>query len=173
MEKNKKLINILEAIAMITFGVLVAIFGIRTFDIYFGVVFLVAGVAFLVAAIVGFAKLRLLSFILVLGFTACTTLGIAILANQISLGILVVILVYLIIALGAALIMFGIYSAIKLNLFYGIGQIVIGALLLTAGILYLTVPEFAVAFWIIVGVMIAIYGVLFLVMAITEKSLQK
>ena len=85
MDKNKKLINVLESVAMIALGVCVAIFGFRTFDMYFGIVFLIAAVGFLVAAIVGVSKLRLLNFGFLFAFTALTTFGVVILLNQFSL----------------------------------------------------------------------------------------
>ena len=173
MDKNKKLVNILEAVAMIVFGVLVAIFGFKTFDIYFGIVFIVAAVGFLVAAIVELTKMKILSFSLLFAFCALLIFGIVILLNQFSLYYMVIVLVYLIIAFGGALIMFGSYSAAKVNVFYGIGQIVLGAIAVTVGILYLLVPEFNVAFWIIAGVIIALYGVLMLVLAATNKKLVK
>ena len=173
MDKNKKLVNILESVALIAFGVLVAIFGFRTFDIYFGIVFIVASVGFLVASIVELTKFKTLSFGLLFAFTALMTFGVVILMNQFSLIYMVTVLVYLVIAFGGALIIFGAYSAAKVNGFYGIGQIVLGAVMITVGILYLLVPEFNTAFWIIVGVLIALYGVLALVMSLTGKSLTK
>ena len=80
------------------------------------------------------------------------------------------VLVHLLIALGGALIIYGAYAAVKINGFYGVGQIVLGAAAVTVGVLYLLVPEFNMAFWIIVGVLIAVYGVLLLVAALTNKK---
>ena len=170
---DKKLINVIEAIAMIALGVFVAIFGFRTFDMYFGIVFLVAAVGFLVAVMVGLSKFKVLHFGLLFAFTALTTFGVIILMNQFSLYYMVIVLVYLLIALGGALIIYGAYAAAKVNGFYGAGQIVLGAAAVTVGVLYLLVPEFNVAFWIIVGVLIAVYGVLLLVAALTNKKLAK
>jgi hypothetical protein len=155
---------------MIALGVCVAIFGFRTFDMYFGIVFLVAAVGFLAAAIVGVSKYRILHFGLLFAFTALTTFGVIILMNQFSLYYMVIVLVYLLIALGGALVIYGVYAIGKINGFYGIGQIVLGAVAITIGILYLLVPEFGVAFWIIVGVLIAVYGVLLLVNALIDKK---
>ena len=86
---------------------------------------------------------------------------------------MVIVLVYLLIALGGALVIYGAYSAAKINGFYGIGQIVLGAVAITIGILYLLVPEFNAVFWIIVGVLIAVYGVLLLITALAGKKLAK
>ena len=173
MDKNKKLNNVLEAIAMIAFGVCVAIFGFRTFDIYFGIVFLVAAVGFLAAAIVVLSKTGVLDFGLVLGFTALTTFGVIILINRFDLYFVVIALVYLLIAFGGALIIYGCYSISKKYTVYGVGQILLGAIAITVGILYLLVPEFRTAFWIIAGVLIAVYGVLLLITALSGKKLIK
>ena len=173
MDKNRKLVNVLEAVAMMLFGVLVAIFGFKTFDIYFGIVFIVAAAGFLVAAIVELSKAKILSFSLLFAFTALLVFGIVILLNRFSLYYMVIVLVYLIIAFGGALVMFGSYSAAKVSVFYGIGQIVLGAIAITVGILYLLVPEFNVAFWIIAGVIIALYGLLMLVLTLSDKKLSK
>ena len=173
MEKNKKLVNVIEAIAMIAFGVLVAIFGFRTFDMYFGIVFIVAAVGFLIAAIFGVSKVGLLHFGTLFAFTACTTFGVIILMNIFSLYYMVIVLVYLLIALGGALIIYGGYAIAKVSGFYGLGQIVLGAVAVTVGILYLLVPEFNTAFWIILGIVVAIYGVLMLVTAVSGKKLNK
>ncbi len=168
--ENKKLISILEAVGTIAFGILVAIFGFRTFDYYFGIVFLVASFAALVAIIVGLVKYRTLAFGLCLVFSATLVFGITIITRYLSLGYLLYVLVLLFIAFGGALMFFGIYTAAKTNLFYGIGQIVVGALSVTVGVLFLTVPAFNQAFWIIVGILIAIYGVFYLVSALTNKK---
>lgn len=173
MDKNKKLVNVLESVALIVFGVLIAIFGFRTFDIYFGIVFLVGALGFLVAAIVELSKYKTLSFSPLFLFCALLIFGVVILLGHFSLYYMVIILVYLVIAFGGALIIFGAYAAAKVNAFFGIGQIVLGAVMVTVGVLYLLVPEFNTAFWIIVGVLVAVYGVLSLVMVATGKSLTK
>ena len=171
MESNKKLINILEASIMIALGVLIAIFGIGAVDLYFGIVFLVTAAVALAAIIVGLAKYKLLVFGLIFAFCACLVFGIALLTHYLSLGVLVDILVFLVIAMGGALIFYGTFVLVKVNVFFGLGQIVLGALAVTAGILYLFVPEFRVAFWIIVGVLVALYGVVLLVAAIANKQI--
>ena len=77
---------------------------------------------------------------------------------------------YLLLGLGIALILYGLFVALRKNLFYGVGQIVVGAVLATLVIIFLTVPEFAHAFWIIVGVVLAIYGALLLVFTLIDKD---
>lgn len=168
---NKKLLGILEGTATIALGVLVAIFGGQTvLDIYFGVLFIVAGATFLTFAIVGLTRTGILRFLLVFLAFAFLTVGIVLVIRHYSLGELVRLLVYLLIAAGGALIAYGAYTIVKFNVFYGVGQIVIGAAAITVAVLYLTIPEFYTWFWIIVGVLVAIYGVVLLVMAILSKD---
>ena len=168
---NKKLLTILEAVATIVLGVLIAIFGIGTLNVYFGVVLVISAAAFLAIAIIGLSKTGLLSFGATFSFTTLLTFGIVLLLNRVSLGYIFYLLAFLVVALGGALAIFGVFTMVKFNLFYGLGQLVLGALAIVVGILYLTVPEFHVAFWIIVGVLVSLYGVLLLITAITNKKL--
>lgn len=175
MEKatSKKIFGIIEGVVIIALGVLVAIFGIRTLNLYFGILFVVAAAAFLVIGLVEIIKLKRLSFTSCLGFAAFLVLGISILAYYLNFEFIVEIVSLLVIAVGGALIFFGVYTAIVFNVFYGVGQIVLGALAATMGILYITVPGFRTAFWIVVGILIALYGVIYLIEAIAGKKLIK
>ena len=168
---SKKALNILEGIGTIVLGVLIAVFGgLAVLDIYFGILFLVAGVALLVFHVVEVSKTKTFLFTIVfLGF-ALALIGTFLLAGLLSFGLFIQLFVILLIAAGAALVVLGCSYLVRKNTFYGVGQIVIGLLAITFGILYLTVPEFRVAFWIVVGVMVAVYGVLLLAYALTEKK---
>ena len=170
---NKKVVGILEGVVTVVLGVLIAIFGINTLDLYFGIVFVATAALFLILAVVALAKTGVLPFGLVLPFTVFLTFGIFILTNHLSLAIVVYLLVIFIIALGGALIFYGAYVAAKINAIYGIGQITVGILSVVVAVLYLTVPEFYKAFWIIVGVLVALYGVLLIVGEATNKKLVK
>ena len=64
----------------------------------------------------------------------------------------------------------GEFNMARISTFYGVGQMVIGLLAITFGVLYLTVPQFQVAFWIVVGVMVAVYGVLLTASALASKK---
>lgn len=173
MKDNKKLFAILESVAVIALGVLLAIFGFRTVDLYFGIMFIVAAVAFLSIVVAYLVKSKEMPFGPLLGFSSALVFGILILLSRFSLAFLFDVFVLLIIAFGGALLIYGIYLMVKGATVYGVGQLVIGILLFVSGILYLTVPDFRVAFWIIVGVLVAIYGVLLLVEAIAGKKLTK
>ena len=168
---NKTLIGVLEGIVAIVVGVLVAIFGGQAvLDIYFGVLFLIAGVILMIFAITILAKTKLLNFVLVFLSFVGLVIGSFLLAKYYSVGYLVYTLVLLIIAAGGALIFHGVYAITKKLVFAGIGEIVVGAASITVGILYIFVPEFHVAFWIVVGVLVALYGVIILVTALLNKN---
>ena len=171
---KEKLANVLEAIVIIAFGIIIAVFGGGTaLDLYFAIVALVAGVVLLVVNIYSLAKVKELNFALTFLSCALITVGVAILAKKLSFAVLIPLMAVLLLGLGIALILYGVFVAVRKNLFYGVGQIVIGAVLATLVIIFLTVPEFAQAFWIIVGVVLAIYGVLLLIFTLVGKNEKK
>ena len=171
---SKKLLTILEGAATVVLGVLVAIFGGQeVMDIYFGVLFIVAGAGLLAFSIVGLVRTKVLAFPLLFASFAALLLGSFLLARYYSFGYFVYTLILLIIAAGGALVFYGVYTAVKFNVFYGVGQAVVGAAVATLGILYLSIPEFYKVFWIIVGVIVALYGIAIIVSAFLsncEKS---
>ena len=59
---------------------------------------------------------------------------------------------------------------LKKDILAGICQIIIGAATIVLSILFLTVEEFRNIFWIIVGVVVAVYGVLVIVTALLNKK---
>ena len=169
-ETKLRFTNIIQAIFIIILGVIIAISGGgAALDIYLGVSFLVGGVALFVLAVVALANTKVLPFGLTFLGCALLTLGIATLANWLSFGLLIALVVYLIIALGAALVIHGVVILCQKNTVMGVGEVVMGLIMITLGILYLTVPEFQVAFWIIIGILVAVYGVYSLVIAIAKK----
>lgn len=169
--KKQKIINILEAILIIVLGVLTAVSGGgAALDLYIAIVSLVAGVAVAVLTIVKLNETRVLDF---LGtFLACTLIVIAsvMFAGRLSFGIIIVLLVYALIGLGGALIFHGIYLLTKKANVPATVEIVSGVIFMTLAILYLTIQEFATAFWIVVGVFIALYGIYALIFAIINKE---
>ena len=168
---SQKLLNIIEGALVVALGVLIAIFGGQeVMDIYFGVMFIIAGAGLLAFAIVGLVKTNILSFAVTFFAFAALLLGTFLVARYYSFGYLVYTLILLIIAAGGALIFKGVYTIVKYSVVYGIGQIVIGAAAITLGVLYLTVPEFYTVFWIVVGVLVALYGTFMIVGAILAKQ---
>ncbi len=168
---NKKLITVLEGAITLTIGVLIAIFGIQTvLDLYFGILFLVGGVVLLVIEFVRLIKNGKMVFSGLLLGCALTAIGGCLLGHHLSLGVLIGVIVILTIAFGGALMIFGIFTLLKINKALGIGQILIGFLASLMGVLYLTVPGFAQAFWIVIGILIAIYGAFIIVYTLVKKK---
>ena len=163
---NKKLLTIIEGAVAVTLGILIAVFGgIQTLGTYFGILFIISGALALVLAFVALFKTQVLGFGGLFIGGAFVALGTALLIHPELFGFIVYIVALLVIAAGAALAVYGVFTIVKHSLFYGIGQIVVGLLAITVAVLFLKVPEFNVAFWIIVGVLVAVYGVFLIVSA--------
>lgn len=168
---DKKLSTIIEGVVLVVLGILVAIFGATTvLDIYFGILFLVFGVALTVLAIVKLAKTKELEFSTTFLASALLVIGSSLLAGFLTFGVLINVIVLLLIALGAGLVFYGVFTLVKKETFAGIFQIVIGVVLVVLASLYLAIPEFRTAFWIIVGIVMALYGVLTIVSAFLTKK---
>ena len=171
---KEKLAGILEAVVIIAFGIIIAVCGGGTaLDLYFAIVSLVAGAILLVVNVYTLIKVKELNFALTFLSCALITIGIAILAEKLSFAVLIPLMAFLLLGLGIALILYGLFVALRKNLFYGVGQMVVGAVLVTLIILFLTFPEFAQAFWIILGVVLALYGALLLIFTIVGKPEKK
>ena len=63
-----------------------------------------------------------------------------------------------------ALVLYGIYTMLaKKNTFYGLVQVIMGIIIAVLAILFLAIEDFRTAFWIIVGIVVVVYGVLALI----------
>ena len=168
---NKKLITVLEGAITLTVGILIAIFGIQTvLDLYFGILFLVGGVVLLVIELVRLIKNSEMNFGGLFLGCALTAIGGCLLGHHLSLGVLIGVIVILTIAFGGALMIFGIFTLLKINKALGAGQIIIDFLAALMGVLYLTVPGFAQAVWIVVCILIAIYGAFIIIYTLVKKK---
>lgn len=160
---NKKVTTIVEAAVLFILGILVAIYGGGTvLDKYFGVVCLVLGGALAILAIVLLATKRPLAPAVVLGGGALIGLGVGIFTEWFTIAPLINALVLVVLGGGAGLILYGIYTLTRGRdlVPMGIAQIVIGAVAVLIASLYLAIPDFRKAFWIIVGILMAVYAVL-------------
>ena len=169
---NKKVLNIIEGALTVVLGILVAVFGgLAVMNIYFGVLLVVFGAGLAAFAIYTLVKTKVVTFLSI--FLACVALlfGIVLLAGYYSLDYLLQTLLLVVIAAGGALIFYGVYSIAKRRVFLGVGQIVVGASAIALGVVYIVVPEFRVVFWIIVGCLIAVYGLLVVIFALLDKEL--
>ena len=169
---KEKLLQIIEGLIIIALGVIIAVFGGGTaLDIYFGIVCLVGGVALAVLNIVTLVKAKVLDFGATFLGCALLVVGIALFTDFLSFAALINLVVLLIMGLGIALVLYGLYSMLlKKDILAGICQIIIGAATIVLSILFLTVEEFRNIFWIIVGVVVAVYGVLVIVTALLNKK---
>ena len=159
---DKKIMTIVEGAALIVLGILLAIFGGQAvLDVYFGIIFVIAGVLFLAVCIIGLLKTKELIFGFVFAAAAFLLFGIFLLTKYYSFAAFVYAIILLIIAGGIALFLFGIWSLIRVSLFLGIGQMVVGAAVATLGFCYIFIPEFYATFWIIAGIIVALYGVFY------------
>lgn len=168
--KKEKLTQVLVGAILVALGILVAIFGTEAFDLYFGIIATAAGAVLLAYAIFLLTKKQTLAASAFILPAVLLTIGITLLIGTIGFGALVLFIVVLILGLGAGLLLYGCYLIAKKATLSGVINLVIGAVALTLAILFLAVPDFAKAFWIIVGVVIALYGILEIVSAFLEKK---
>ena len=173
---NNKIAKVLEGAVLVALGVLVAIYGGgAVVDIYFGIVCLIAGLCLLGIAglsMIGQNKRPLNVSDLLMG-SILTAIGICLFTPWLSFAVLIDLFVIVILGLGAGLIILGLYSLANKVLFSGVGEVVIGALMVTFSIIYKVNPDFHKAFWIIIGILIAIYGVLVIISGLLEKGKTK
>ena len=169
--ENKKLYGVLESVMMIVLGVLVAAFGGQSvLDTYFGIVLTVGGAFALCVCVYNLTKTKSLLFApLFVGFAALL-IGIFLLINKYSFAYFVYTLVLLLIAAGIALMFYGIYIMSKKATVYGLSQLITGAAIATLGFLYIFVDKFQKAFWIVAGIVIALYGVFYLIEVLFQKK---
>lgn len=172
---KEKYIRIISAIIMIVMGIIIAVCGAGTaLDLYFGIGFVVTGAVLIVLDIISLTKNKIISFGQVFLAAAFTTIGITLLTTHyVSFAILVNLVVILVLGMGIALAIFGLLTLILTKQVpVGIAQLVIGLVVVALVIVYLNVEEFRTVFWIIAGILIAAYGVLDLILTLTNKKLK-
>ena len=172
--KNQQVANILEGAIIVVLGVLIAVVGIgQTVDIYFGVLFTAVGGLLALFLLYCLIKDKFLPIGLTLISGASLAVGIALFTHYISFAMLVNILIMVVLGVGSALVFYGLYLAIRKNVGYGVATMIIGAAIVTLTALYLNIPDFAKAFWIIVGILVALYGALLIVFTLVNKPSNK
>ena len=171
---NDKIANILRGAFIIVMGVLVAVCGIGTaLDTYFGVVFIVAGV--LLAGIGLYGAIKKLP-VMTTGFLlggVLITLAIALFMQKLTFAVLIGIAIFALMGFGFGLVALGIATIAHRNLIYGLGEAVLGGLFILFTALYLGIPDFQQAFWIIVGILMIVFGIAVIFLAIFDKKLKK
>ena len=127
------------------------------------------GAAFLGVSIYGMSKNSLDVGVLALS-GALIAIGVGLFTHYISFGILINLIVIAILGFGVALIIYGIYLIAKKYPVYGTLVLIIGVVLVTLSVLYICLADFRNVFWIIVGIVIALYGVIYIVAVLTERK---
>ena len=167
---KQKVMGIIEAIFIIALGVIIAVSGGgAALNIYLGVVALVSGAALAAVAIIELVQTGILPFLPTFLSCALISIGAGVFAGWISFDLLITLVVFMIIGLGGALIIHGIFLIAKKFVVNGLVEIIFGAVALTLAIIFLLVPEFRVVFWIIAGILVALYGGFLLVTTIIKK----
>lgn len=168
---NNKVATIVEGLIIAVIGVLISIFGpTQVIDTTFAIIAIAFGAVLLVFSVLAIVQKRDINASLTILGSVLLFVGIFLLTSWLSFGVLVNFVVIVLMGLGVGLIILGLLSVSKKNLPLGVSQLVIGALLTLFTSLYLGVEGFRSAFWIIIGIVIAIYGVLMTVSALLVKG---
>ena len=168
--KKEKLSRLLSGIILILLGVLVAIFREGALDVYFGIVCCAAGLLLLIYTAYLVSKKEHLTPTGFIVGSVLLTMGISLFVHWITVGFLVSFIVVAVLGAGAGLVFYGAYLLSRKEQFNGFLNVIIGVVAIVLAILYKTVPDFAKIFWVIVGVVIAVYGVLEVASAFIEKK---
>lgn len=163
-------LKIIQSVIVIIVGVLIACAVINTDFIKYvvGIAFLVLG-AFLLFRSVYDTK----SFIMPYGVFGGTLIGVGIatMVDYIPLLMIIRNFIYVsLIVLGALLILDGIVRLALGKTNNGIVELIIGAILVTVGGLFIGIPEMSEYCWIAFGVVVALYGVYTLIVTIIQIS---
>lgn len=169
--KNKDLSKLIQGMIAVVVGVLIAVLGIgAVMNTYLAIVCLVTGsILVLLTGYVVFNKGPLPLGSLILG-GVLISIGVGVFTNFVDFNMLINIIVISLFGVGGALVIFGCYICAKTNLPVGVSFILVGGGLIAMAACYIAFPDFQKVFWIIVGILIAVYGGLNIILAVTEKK---
>ena len=172
--KNKDLSKVAQGIIAVVVGILIAVLGIgAVMDTYLAIFAIVVGsILMLLAGYVAYNKKPLPLATLAMG-GSLVAIGIGVFADYISFAMLINIIVVSLYGVGVALIIYGIYVAAKHNAPFGVAFIVVGGALIAMASCYIAFEDFRKVFWIVTGILIAVYGALLIVLALTDKNGKK
>ena len=169
--KQEQISKILEGVVIAVLGILIAIYGAgAVIDIYFGIAGIITGTVLLLFCGFLIAKKQPLPFLLLFLGAFCITVSVALFIKEVSVAFLIQFGVLAILALGCAAVVYGVYLIAKKQTPLGIANSVFGAVCIVLSALYLAIADFRTAFWIVVGVLMAVYGVLGIVFAILNNK---
>ena len=170
-EKNKTLFS---GIFLIVLGVLIAIFGGQTvLDIYFGIVALVSGLCLIAFGIYAMSKKQPVPSTSLIFGSVLTAVGITLFTDFLSVGVLINFLVIVVLGAGVGILCYGVYLLSKKQTTPGLMNLVLGLVAIVVSVLYIAIPDFRKAFWIIVGILIALYGLVEFIYGIKESKGKK
>lgn len=168
---KEKYAKIIAAVILIVIGVIVAVCGAGALDLYFGIGCLVAGGVLVILNIISISKSKQFTFGALFLSTALIVLGVSFIwTHYVSFGMLINLIVLLILGLGIALLIYGLFTVLlSKKTAVGVVEMVLGIVVIVFTILFLNVPDFQKAFWIVTGIAIAAYGVLELINVLANK----
>ncbi len=169
---NSKINEIISAIIIIVIGVLIATLGINTvLNNYVAIVCIIIGGLLALGCLAAIIKKAPLTIGIPVFSGILLAVGITIFTKWLDLAALINLLVSTEIGFGAGLALYGCYLVcFKKQLAMGLTQFLSGAIALLLGILYIAIPDFRTVFWIIVGILIAVYGGISFVIALAKKD---
>jgi len=168
--KKDMLLKILIGLGIITLGVLVAIFGpAQVLNLYFGIACCAVGGAYVIYGVFLLSKKMSVPAVAFIAGAALVSIGIGFLIEKISTQVLIDLIIFAILGAGGGLVLYGIYLLGKKINFSSVAVLTFGVATLTFAILYLAVPKFRDIFWIVIGILIAIYGLYSIVILFVKK----
>ena len=173
--KNKEMMTkLITGIVLLLVGILIAIFGGNAMlDLYFGIYALAAAIAFLGIAIYQMVKKLDVEFLYIILGGVLAAIGIGLFTDWLSVSVIINFLVLAVMGAGVGLIGIGIYHLIKKNTWLGILNLVIGVAIALIATLYICVDGFRTFFWIIVGALVGLYGLLQIILVIVDLNKKK
>ncbi len=174
IKMKEKTASIIAAVILIVMGIIIAVVGAGALDLYFGIGCLVAGGVLVILNIISLAKSKQITFSQLFLSTALIVLGVCFIwTHYVSFTMLINLIVLLILGLGIALFAYGLFTVIlSKKVAIGVVEMVLGIVVIVFTILYLNIPDFQKAFWIVTGIAIAAYGVLELISVLANKKLK-
>ena len=174
IKMKEKTASIIAAVILIVMGIIIAVVGAGALDLYFGIGCLVAGGVLVILNIISLAKSKQITFSQLFLSTALIVLGVCFIwTHYVSFTMLINLIVLLILGLGIALFAYGLFTVIlSKKVAIGVVEMVLGIVVIVFTILYLNIPDFQKAFWIVTGIAIAAYRVLELISVLANKKLK-
>ena len=163
--------KVLCGLAIIALGVLIAFYGpAEVLNLYFGIVACSVGGAFVIYGIFLLSKRESVPSFAFISGGALIAIGVGFLAGRIDTSVFVSLIVFAVLGIGAGVTLYGIYLLGQKINFVSIIHLAGGIATLTFAILYLAIDKFAKVFWIVIGILIALYGLISIVMLFIPKK---